>query len=80
MYSRRMTLTVRTDKQLRRALERRAGSLGKTVSEFVRETLEDAVAERPLAERAGHVKGQLELPEPTEPWRRQIKERNWRRR
>ena len=75
-----MTLTVRTDKQLRRALERRAGSLGKTVSEFVRETLEDAVAERSLAERTGHVKGQLELPQPAEPWRQQIKERNWRRR
>ena len=72
------TLTVRTGEKLRQALERRADSLGKTVSELVREIMEEAVAERPVAERTGHLKGQLELPEPTEEWRRQLKERNWR--
>jgi hypothetical protein len=45
----------------------------------VREILEEAVTERPVAERAGHVKGRLELPPPSEGWRRQIRERNWRR-
>jgi hypothetical protein len=74
-----MTLTVRTDKRLRQALEDRAQSTGKTLSEVVREILEEAVTERPVAERAGHVKGRLNLPTPPEGWRRQLKERNWRR-
>ncbi len=74
-----MTLTVRTDKRLRQALEDRAQSAGKTLSELVREILKEAVTERPVAERAGHVKGRLNLPAPSEDWRRQIRERNWRR-
>jgi len=74
-----MTLTVRTDKHLRRALEDRAQSTGKTLSEVVREILEEAVTARPVAERAGHLKGRLNLPAPAEDWRRQIKERSWRR-
>jgi hypothetical protein len=72
------TLSVRTGEALRRALKRRADSLGKTVSELVREILEEAVAERPLGERTRHLKGQLGLPKPTEEWRRQLEERNWR--
>jgi hypothetical protein len=72
------TLTVRTGPELRRALETHAKSAGKTVSEFVREILEEAVAERPMAERTAHVRGRVELPERAEEWRRQIKERNWR--
>ena len=79
MYDMSTTITVRTTAALRKALERRARSLGKTASEFVRETLEDALAERPLGDRAGHVKGRLELAQPSEEWRQQIEERNWRR-
>lgn len=73
------TLTVRTSPELRRALESRAKGAGKTVSEFVREVLEDAVAERPMAERTAHVRGQLELDQPGEEWRKHLRQRNWRR-
>ncbi len=73
------TLTVRTGAELHQALQRRAKSLGKTVSELVREVLEEAVTERPIAERTSHVRGRLTLPEPTDPWRKHLKERNWRR-
>jgi hypothetical protein len=39
-----------------------------------------AVAERPLAERAGHLRGQLDLGSGNfDPWRNSLKERNWRR-
>lgn len=73
------TLTVRTDEELRDALERRARSEGKTLSSLVREILEEALAERPLVARAGHLKGCLELPQDTDdPWRRQLRDRNWR--
>ena len=74
------TLTVRTGDKLRAALRRRAESQGKTTSAVVREILEEALGARPLVERAGHLKGSLELPAPAEgdPWRRQIRERNWR--
>ncbi|MCP5119041.1 MAG: ribbon-helix-helix protein, CopG family [bacterium] len=72
------TLTVRTGEELRQALDRRARALGKSVSELVRDILEEAVVERPISERAGHLKGRLSLPAPDDKWRRQIKKRNWR--
>lgn len=72
------TLTVRTGSELRRALQSRAKSAGKTVSELVREILEEAVAERPMAERTAHVRGRLELSQPTDEWRKQLRQRNWR--
>jgi hypothetical protein len=73
------TVTVRLDEPLREALESRAEATGTTISEVVRETLREAFAERPLGERIGHLKGILELEDVDDhPWRRQIKERNWR--
>lgn len=78
MYCVSTTLTVRTGPELRRALEQQAKTAGKTVSEFVREVLEAAVAERPMAERTGHVRGRLALPDETDAWRRQLRDRNWR--
>lgn len=73
------TLTIRTDETLREALARRAASQGKTVSEVVREILEQALAERPLESRIGHLRGGLRLPEePSDAWRKQLRERNWR--
>ncbi len=72
------TLTVRTGEELRATLEQRAKGLGKSVSELVREILEDALADRPFGQRTSHVKGRLELPDGIDPWRRQLKERNWR--
>ena len=72
------TLTVRTDDRLRKALESRAETLGQTVSEFVREVLEEAVTERPLALKTGHLRGRLQLDEPVDSWSRELAERNWR--
>lgn len=73
------TITVRTDPALRDALAERARARGKTLSQFVREVLEAAVAEGPLRRRAGHLKGRLTLRERArEPWRETLRERNWR--
>ena len=74
------TVTVRLDESLREALEVRAQATGSPISEVVRDTLREALAERPLGERIGHLKGilELEVEAGDDPWRRQIKERNWR--
>ncbi len=72
------TVTVRLDEPLREALESRAALTGTTISEVVRETLREALAERPFGERIGHLKGTLTIRRDNDPWRRQIAERNWR--
>jgi plasmid stability protein len=75
----RTTLTIRTDEELREALEERAAMQGRSVSEVAREILRAAVSERPLGSRIGHLRGRLELPPDTsDPWRKQIRKRNWR--
>jgi len=73
------TITIRADEALRRDLEERAAALGKSLSEVVREILESALARQPLKGRTGHLRGRLELPrQEDEPWRRELRERNWR--
>ena len=73
------TITIRTDETLREALDKKAATSGKTVSELVREILEEALAEKPLQVRAGHLKGRLSLPrKASEPWRSHLRQRNWR--
>ena len=47
-------------------------------TEVVREILESALAERPLAERLGKTRGSLRIAEARAAWQRQIRERNWR--
>ena len=75
----RTTLTIRTDEALRKSLARRAKEQGKTVSELVREILADALANRPLGAKTGHLRGGIRLSgKPKEPWRREIRDRNWR--
>ena len=79
VYDMGHTLTIRTDEHLHKALRERAQILGKTVSALAREILNDALAERPLSARAGHLRGKLEIPAGTsDAWRQQIRERNWR--
>jgi plasmid stability protein len=74
-----MTLTIQADGKLLEALEKRAAVQGKSVSEVAREILSEAVEEKPLADRTGHLRGQLKLsPDTTDPWRQRLKERNWR--
>ena len=73
------TITIRTDESLRKALDKRATLAGKTISQLVREILEEAVADRPLSARAGHLKGRLRLPrKSSEPWIQHLRQRNWR--
>jgi hypothetical protein len=72
------TLTIRTDETLRAALMHRAEAEGKSISEVVREILEEALAERSIGLRAGHLKGKLRLSgASSESWRQRIRERNW---
>ena len=73
------TITVRTSELLKRRLANRAASQGKQVSELVREILEDAVAERTVAVRAGHLRGRLELARRSpDSWRSRLRASNWR--
>lgn len=73
------TITIRTDEPLRKLLERRAAETGKSLSDVVREILENAVAEVPVGRRAGHLRGALSLPRGgSDPWRKAVRDRNWR--
>lgn len=73
------TLTIRTDEALREALAKRASAQGKTISEVARDILRSALEERPLEERTSHLEGRLRLGQKqTEPWRRSLRQRNWR--
>ena len=72
------TSTIRTDETLREALAQGAASQGKMVSEVIREILEQALIECPLETRIGHLRGSLQLPQATDPWREQLQKRNWR--
>lgn len=79
MYDMRTTITIRADKNLRKALEERARAQGKTLSELAREILRNAVEDRPLRLKTGHLRGRLRLrQEQTEAWRKALRERNWR--
>jgi plasmid stability protein len=74
-----MTITIRTEETLRNALEQRAAAQGKTLSQVAREILQDALAERPMAARVGHLKGRLELQRRSvESWRENLRNHNWR--
>jgi hypothetical protein len=74
------TLTIRTDRRLRAALEARAQAQGKTVSAVARVILEAALEPQPLGRRTGHLRGALRVRE-TKPdaWRAMLRDRNWRR-
>lgn len=72
------TLSVRLDEERDEALTARARALGKTRSELVRELIDQAITEKPVGRRAGHVKGRVSLSRTGMGWRRALKERNWR--
>ena len=74
------TLTIRIAPDEREALIRRATQTGLTLSELVRDILRQGLAERSVSVKAGHLKGRLRIKRPAAgSWRRQIRERNWRR-
>ena len=60
------------------ALVGESGS-GKTVSALAREILENALDERPLGTRTGHLKGRIELTLPRDGFGASLRQRNWRR-
>jgi hypothetical protein len=74
------TLSLRVDPALRAALQQRAVTLDKSISELVCEILREALMERPLGNRIGHLKGRLNLSTASVPerWHDQLRERNWR--
>ncbi len=75
----RTTITIRAEERLREELEERAAAQGKSLSRLVREILEAAVSVQPLGSRVGHLRGGLDLRRGgDEPWRRKLRERNWR--
>jgi plasmid stability protein len=75
----RTRITIRIAEQLRTALKERAALQDKTVSEVAREILSEAVSERRLGSRIGHLRGRLELPrDGSNRWRKQLRQRNWR--
>ena len=79
MYYMGTTLTVRTDDEMDRGLRDLARAEGLSLSQLVRRILEDAIHERTLQERAGHLAGSLgELDAAGDAWREQIRRRNWR--
>lgn len=73
------TITIRTDDELRQALQRRAQAQGKSISELAREILRRALESDSLGSQTGHLRGRLNLPRnQSEPWRKTLRERNWR--
>jgi hypothetical protein len=73
------TLTIPADEKLQEALQERAALQGKTVPELALEILSEAVAERSLAERIGHLRGQLRLQkDASDPWRSHLRGSNFR--
>jgi len=80
LYYMSSTLTIRIGPGERKELKRRAAQAGLTVSAFVREILRQGLAERSVKIKAGHLKGSLRIERSArDAWRREIRERNWRR-
>lgn len=73
------TLTIRLDAEQQRKLGQAAKMLGKSMSELVREILQQALAEHQLGDKTFHLKGRLNLsPSSRDALTRKLKERNWR--
>jgi len=72
-------LSVRIDAEQQRQLGQAAKMLGKSMSELVREILQQALAEHPLGDKVGHLRGHLNLTSSSRgSWARKLKSRNWR--
>ena len=72
------TLTLRLPRAQDEALARRARAIGTTRSALVRDLIDNALTNRPVERRVGHLKGRVALPRATAGWRRELKDRNWR--
>ena len=72
------TITVRLPRAQDEALTRRARMVGKTRSALVRDLLSQALADVPVRERAGHVRGRVRLTKSSTGWAARLRSRNWR--
>ena len=73
------TVTIRLDDEQQKALAAAARRQGKSVSAIIREALDRVLTARPIAARAGHVRGRLRLSRRKGPtWQETIRARNWR--
>ena len=78
MHFMEKTLTIRLHREQDEALTQRAKTAGKTRSALVRELLAQALSETPISERAGHLKGSVQLEKPKDAWSRHLRKQNWR--
>ena len=72
------TITIRLDKEQDEALTHRAKVTGKTRSAVVRDLLKKALSDQSIDERAGYLKGALQLKTPRTDWGKHLKKQNWR--
>jgi predicted DNA-binding protein len=75
------TLTIRLPKAQREALKRRAAEEGRTESALVRQLIERELDRGFDFERVRHIVGSVKSRPKhwkENPWRKQIRERNWR--
>lgn len=71
------TITIRAESSLRDALEKRAAETGRSLSAVVRQILVDALTERPMEGRVGHVRGRFRVAETSQdPSRAELRRRN----
>jgi hypothetical protein len=72
------TISVRVEHDMQETLKATAKRSKVSVSSLVRNLLNDELSKKTILERCGHVIGKLDLPVPSESWRKSIHERNWR--
>jgi predicted DNA-binding protein len=81
LFAMETTLTFRLPKTQRDALKRRAAAEGRSESALVREIIEREINRGFDFERVRHLVGSLASPSKhrkKDPWRKQIREHNWR--
>jgi len=76
-------MAVRVETELWDAAARRAEVLGTSVSEVVRKALRDAVADRPLGDRVGLLRGSIQADADADiaspdSWQSDLSAHNWR--
>ena len=73
------TMTLRLTESQANAIEEVSRRLGRSASAIVRDAIDAALAERTLAERAGHYKGAVKASRRGgDSWSTQLRDRNWR--
>lgn len=76
-------MAVRVETELWEAAAQRAEAMGTSVSEVVRDALREAVADRPLGDRVGLLRGSIQADAHADraspdSWQSEIRAHNWR--